>query len=88
MAAYDFDLRIDRTHTNSVRWDKYGSSVIPLWVADMDFKAPESVLNALRKRIDHGILGYTYASDRLKDSIVGYVKNRFNWDIQASWIHF
>jgi cysteine-S-conjugate beta-lyase len=83
-----FDQSVDRTNTNSVRWDKYGKDTIPLWVADMDFKAPEGILLALHKRIDHGVLGYTYASHQLKDSIIGYVKKTCSWEIQPEWIHF
>lgn len=83
-----FDTSIDRAHTQSMRWDKYGPDVIPLWVADMDFPAPECVLQALKKRIDHGVFGYTYASAALKESIVNYVQQRYNWRIEPAWIHF
>jgi len=88
MSKSSFDHLIDRAHTHSIRWDKYGPSVIPLWVADMDFKVPDCVLKALHQRIDHGILGYTYAGPRLKECIVEYVKRRFNWAIEPSCIHF
>ena len=81
MSKSSFDHLIDRAHTHSIRWDKYGPSVIPLWVADMDFKVPDCVLKALHQRIDHGILGYTYAGPRLKECIVEYVKRKFNWAI-------
>jgi len=83
-----FDQVVDRTHSNSIRWDKYGPGVIPLWVADMDFRSPECVVQALSKRIDHGIYGYTYASQSLKESIQEYVKRGYGWHIETSWIHF
>ena len=85
---YLFDQIINRKHSDSIRWDKYGPEVIPLWVADMDFQSPECVVRALRQRIDHGVYGYTYASQSLKESIQGYIKRQYNWDIETSWIHF
>jgi cystathionine beta-lyase len=83
-----FDQVIDRAHSDSIRWDKYGSDVIPLWVADMDFQSPECVVQALRRRIDHGVYGYTYASQSLKESIQEYVNRRYGWQIETAWIHF
>jgi aminotransferase/cystathionine beta-lyase len=83
-----FDQVIDRTHSQSIRWDKYGPDVIPLWVADMDFQSPECVVQALRRRIDDGVYGYTYASESLKESIQEYVHRRYSWHIETTWIHF
>jgi len=83
-----FDQVIDRTHSQSIRWDKYGPDVIPLWVADMDFRSPECVVQALRRRIDDGVYGYTYASESLKESIQAYVHRRYGWHIETAWIHF
>ncbi len=60
----EFDKVIDRNGTNCCKWDNrfevFGEDVIPLWVADMDFKAPSKVLDAIKERVDHGVLGYTY----------------------------
>jgi len=83
-----FDQVIDRTQSQSIRWDKYGPDVIPLWVADMDFQSPECVVQALRRRIDDGVYGYTYASESLKESIQEYVHRRYSWHIETTWIHF
>jgi len=83
-----FDQVVDRTHSDSIRWDKYGPNVIPLWVADMDFQSPECVVQALRKRIDNGVYGYTYASQSLKESIQEYVNRMYGWRIETAWIHF
>ena len=88
MLLQSFDQILDRGHTQSIRWDKYGPEVIPLWVADMDFKAPDCVLESLHERINHGVFGYTYASSALKESIVAYVQSNYAWKIDASWIHF
>jgi len=88
MLLQSFDQILDRGHTQSIRWDKYGPEVIPLWVADMDFKAPDCVIESLHERINHGVFGYTYASSALKESIVAYVQSNYAWKIEASWIHF
>ncbi len=56
----DFDQIIDRRRSNSIKWQKYPADVLPLWVADMDFTAPEPVLAALRESVGHGIFGYEF----------------------------
>src|SRR2546425_10766205 len=56
--AYDFDRVIERRHSESSKWRKYGEGVIPLWGADMDFASPEPVIRALRERVEHGVFGY------------------------------
>src|SRR5437870_2059529 len=56
--TYDFDRLVDRRHTDSSKWQKYGPDVLPLWVADMDFRSPEPVIRALRERVEHGVFGY------------------------------
>ena len=52
---HDFDLVVDRRHTQCKKWDTYGEDVIPMWIADTDFQCPEPVLDAIRKRAGHGI---------------------------------
>ena len=84
---FDFDRLFDRRHTNSLKWDKYKSrDVIPLWVADMDFQAPPQVLEALHKRVDHGIFGYTLPGDELVEVIVARLQAKYQWKIEPSWI--
>ena len=57
---FDFDSVIERHGTGSEKWDKYrGRDVIPMWVADMDFRSPPAVVDALRQRVEHGVFGYT-----------------------------
>ena len=90
---YNFNEIIDRTGTHSVKWDKLPEGAqpdtLPLWVADMDFGCPEPVLDALHKRIDRKIFGYTiYDSDRLKNAVYSWFKRRYGWDIDKSWIFF
>ena len=61
---YNFDELIDRRNTNSFKWDEHNDpDIIPLWVADMDFKAAPCITEALEKRIKHGVFGYTFVPD-------------------------
>ncbi len=90
---YDFDEMISREGTNSEKLDAreqlYGrSDVIPLWLADMDFAVSPVVMNAIRRRAEHPILGYSYRSDRYWDSIIGWVGRRSGWKIQKEWLDF
>lgn len=62
--SHDFDRVIERRHTESNKWRKYGPDVVPLWVADMDFRSPEPVIRALRERVEHGVYGYGYNLER------------------------
>ncbi len=63
--TYDFDRIIDRRHTDSAKWRRYDKGVLPLWVADMDFSAPEPVLRALEERVSHGSFWYGMPPDTL-----------------------
>ena len=56
---YDFDKTIDRRGTNSYKWDSAPEGVLPMWVADMDFRTAPAIIDALQKRVAHGIFGYT-----------------------------
>src|SRR2546428_13733976 len=62
--AYDFARVIERRHTESSKWRKYGEDVVPLWVADMDFASPEPVIRALRERVEKGVFGFGYNQER------------------------
>ena len=86
-----FNETIDRRNTNSLKWDnpdlKYNpENLIPLWVADMDFRAPESVLKTLAERIEHGVVGYTFPPDGYYRSIVNWMGKRHQWNIKKEWI--
>jgi len=90
---FNFDQIIDRRGTYSLKWDflqeKVGDEeIIPLWVADMDFLSPPSVIEALRKRAAHGIYGYTGLPDSYYQSIIFWMKKRFSWPIEKEWIIF
>jgi len=85
--AFDFDIPVDRSGTGSQKWDKYaGRDVIPLWVADMDFRSPPAVIEALHHRIEHGVFGYTSAPSDLAGVIVKHLARDCEWHIDPRWI--
>jgi cysteine-S-conjugate beta-lyase len=84
---FDFDSPVERAGTWSTRWDKYaGRDVIPLWVADSDFRAPPAVLEALAARVAHGVFGYTQPPALLTEAIVERMQQRYGWRIEPPWI--
>lgn len=85
--TYDFDELIDRTNTDSFKWDKYKDrDIIPLWVADMDFKAAPPILKALEDVTKHGVIGYSHEPDELTDVIMKRLEERHNWKVEKNWI--
>ena len=90
---YNFDEIIDRSHNRSAKYDeagkKFGSQdVIPLWIADMDFKTAQPVIDALKARAEEGIWGYTSRPDSYYEAVCGWQKRRNGWDIDKSMISF
>ncbi|MEW6136645.1 MAG: PatB family C-S lyase [Thermodesulfobacteriota bacterium] len=82
-----FDAPIDRYGTASEKWERYGGrNVIPLWLADMDFKSPSPVLAALHRRVDHGVFGYTRAPSELVDVLQESLLRSYGWAIEPEWI--
>lgn len=74
---YNFDEIIPRRHTNSVKWDEAAQDdIIPLWVADMDFRVLPQITEALRQRVDHGMFGYTHVPDSYYESVIRWFKDR------------
>lgn len=89
MSSFNFDVPIDRTQTDSIRWDPYkNQDVIPLWVADMDFTSAPCVIEALQKRVQHGVYGYTHAPHQLRETIAQHLLDEYNWKIDPAWIVF
>jgi cysteine-S-conjugate beta-lyase len=87
--SFDFDAPIERADTWSIRWDRYaGRDVIPLWVADTDFRPPPAVLKALTSRLSHGILGYTAPPKALRTTIVERLARLYRWQVEPDWIVF
>lgn len=88
---YNFDKEIDRLGTYSYKWDSayryFGTNdLVPLWIADMDFKAPPAVVSALEKRASHGIYGYTKEESEHKQPFMNWTKKRYGYEIQEDWI--
>ena len=91
MAQYDFDRLTDRYGTNSLKYDfaverGYPADVLPLWVADMDFPAPEPVLDALRRAVDHGIFGYSDVKADYYEAAAAWFAERLSWRPRPEWL--
>ena len=90
---YNFDEVIDRRGTDSVKWDGMKSvwgrdDLTAMWVADMDFRTPPFVMEALRRRLDHEVLGYTSACKGWDTTICRWVQKRHQWDVRPEWLTF
>ncbi len=85
---YDFDTILDRQQSESIKWLLYDKDVLPMWIADMDFVSPPAILDALHKRIDHGVFGYPTETDEMKEVIVDWMARRHQWHITAEEILF
>jgi cysteine-S-conjugate beta-lyase len=86
--SFDFDRPVDRRNTWSTRWERYGRDVIPLWVADTDFRTAPAVLDALARRVAHGVLGYTTPPHELRAAIVERMERLYRWRVDPGWIVF
>jgi len=84
--VFDFDAPIDRCGGDSLKWNKYAGDTIPLWVADMDFAAPPPVLDALHRRVDHGVFGYGQPWPSLAEAVVEHARREYDWPIEPDWI--
>jgi cystathionine beta-lyase len=92
---WNFNEKIDRTGTKAIKWDKefleqfFGhGELLPLWVADMDFRAPEILIEKLKKRVEHGIFGYTWTGQSYKGAIINWFKKRHNWQVEEEWLSY
>ncbi len=93
MKKYNFDELVDRTNTNCIKYDGrqmfFGTEdVLPLWVADMDFKTPDFIINALKERLEHEVLGYTFRDDSYAESITNWLEKRHAWKVEKEWLSF
>ena len=87
MSRYDFDEIIERRGTNCVKWDECSSAdVIPLWVADMDFKVAPAILEAVKKRAEHGVFGYNIVPESYYEAVISWFRRRHQWEIRRDWI--
>ena len=90
---YNFDEILNRENTASVKYDLRleifeNKEVIPMWVADMDFKTPDFIISAIKERLNHEVFGYSFRPKSYYESIVKWLKRRHNWDIKVDWISF
>lgn len=91
MKKYDFNEVVERRGTNCVKYDLleeiYGNEqAIPMWVADTDFRVPDFIMDALKKRLDHDILAYSYRPESYFDAVIGWMKKRHHWNITREMI--
>ena len=84
---YDFDTPIDRTNTQSLKWD-VAENELPMWVADMDFKTAPEIIEAVNKRAAHGVFGYSIIPESWNEAVAGWWSRRHNWDIDKDWLVF
>lgn len=93
MKQYDFDELIERRHTDCFKWDAlktlYGRDDLqPMWVADMDFRSPDFVMEAIRRRCDHEVLGYTMPSDGYWKAVTAWLAKHYSIDTTQESLHF
>lgn len=84
---YDFDKQISRRDTHSYKWDTAtDKGVLPMWVADMDFHTAPAVVEALRRRVEHGIFGYTKVLSAYYEAVINWFARRHGWQMDREWI--
>lgn len=84
---YNFDEIIPRRGTNSYKWDSAATpGVLPMWVADMDFRTAPAIVHALQQRVEQGIFGYTRVPDAYYEAVTGWFGRRHGWEIRREWI--
>ncbi len=93
MKTYDFDKIIERKGTGAIKTDVLGKvygkdDLIPLWVADMDFETPDFIVEALKKRMEHPIFGYTALPENYWETVSKWIEDRHGWKTQCSWMTF
>ncbi len=83
---FDFDTPTNRRDSESVKWRKYPADVLPMWVADMDFRAPPAVLEALRERLAHGVFGYPVEREAVKQAVADWMARRHGWQVDPATV--
>ena len=84
---YNFDEIIDSKNTGSIKWDlDKEEDILPMWVADMDFKTAQPIINAIKKRVEHGIFGYASVPNQYYEAEINWWKTRHNFEIKKDWI--
>ena len=87
--ASPFDEIIDRRGTGCYKWDvEEAKNALPMWVADMDFRVAQPIIDALHQRVEHGVFGYTLVKDSYYDALINWFSRRHGWNIQREWIQY
>ncbi|WNL42719.1 PatB family C-S lyase [Halomonas sp. PAMB 3264] len=90
--GFDFATPVERRHPeggySSQKWHRYGADILPLWVADMDFRSPPAVIEALERRVAHGVYGYGEVPETLKKTLCDWSATHYDWPIEAEWQHW
>ena len=84
-----FDNIIDRTPSYSLKWERYkGRDILPMWIADTEFRCAEPILDALKERTEHGLMGYTLPNDHVmaNQAVVDWLGRQYDWSISPDWI--
>ena len=84
--SMEFTTAPDRTRTASLKWTQYPEGVLPLWVADTDFQAPEPILAALRAKLEHGVLGYEFPTKTLRETVAARMDTLYGWSVEPEAI--
>lgn len=90
---YNFDEIVDRRGLDSKKWEEnklmFGTDdVLPMWVADIDFKSPQPLIDALEERVEHGVFGYSFRDDDAYQAMIDWASRRYDWEIDKDWIVF
>jgi len=93
MKKYNFDKLVPRENTNCVKWDLRSlffkkDDVLPLWVADMDFETPDFILERLKSRLNHPVLGYTFRDSDFNKAFINWVDRKYQWKVNNDWVGF
>ncbi|MCB0804780.1 MAG: cystathionine beta-lyase, partial [Bacteroidales bacterium] len=91
--TYNFDEIVDRKGTSCVKWDIVetyfgGKDILPMWVADMDFKTPDFIVEAVKARASHEIYGYTVRPESYYTSLINWISKKHSWKIEKDWVIF
>jgi len=86
--TFNFDDCVDRTSSDSLKWNYYEREVLPMWIADMDFRSPETIIQALHERVEHGVFGYPREPQELRQILVNRMQSLYGWTITESEIVF
>lgn len=85
---YAFDRLPSRAGTGSLKWDRYGSDVLPMWVADMDFETAPEIIDALKRRLNHKVFGYTIPYESVTEAVLEYLKRQHSYSVDKDCLNF